>query len=588
MPNSASERLLRTVCHSLKQRVAAGERHVAQAMLAANPSIAEDEDATVELIYTEYVELDRIGQRPDLDGWRNRFPDHAARLTKLAQLHDAMADTPLVGRSNVGFGSTGPGGEALPLANRFGKYEVIEEIARGGMGVVYRARDIDLDREVALKIVLSGVGSSADEVRRFRAEAETAAKLRHPNIVPIYEIGESNDRLYLAFEYVSGGTLAERIEHKPISARQAAEMVQSIASAIDYAHSQGVVHRDLKPNNILVDNEGIVKVTDFGLAKRVDADQSITHAGAVVGTPCYMSPEQARGKKVGPAADVYSLGVILYQMLTGRVPFSGVTTAETLEQVQTHQPVPLRQLVPTIPRDLETICLKCLEKSIQHRYPSASELAGDLKRFASGEPIHAKPVTMLGQIVKSISRTRGAFPSYQRWSRICFSVAPIPAVILLAITLLYRDSSSFPAIAIATTVVIVLSLQIMLSRLTQEGMQHVPMRMQRHARNVFLGNMLGQATVLFFLWLRFGSTEPRQLLLVFPITCVMLAIVFWSLASDIGIFHVMAVIALMLSVAGALMLDWSPFFTSLVFLFNFGGQGMLYHMLAKQLDQESV
>ncbi|MEZ6129023.1 MAG: protein kinase [Planctomycetaceae bacterium] len=277
----------------------------------------------------------------------------------------------------------------------FGEYELLSEIARGGMGVVFKARQVSLNRIVALKMILSGNLAGSEEISRFQTEAEAAAKLDHWGIVPIYEIGEHDGQHYFSMGLVEGDSLQDLIRSGPLEARPAAELCRKIAEAIAYAHDNGVIHRDLKPANVLLDMQGQPKITDFGLAKQVQNDSNLTRTGAVMGTPGYMPPEQAQGDSdnIGPLADVYSIGAILYACLTGHPPFQAANVMDTLRQVMEQEPVPPRQLNPSIDRDLQTICLKCLEKSAGKRYGSARELKEELQRYLNGEPIVARPVS---------------------------------------------------------------------------------------------------------------------------------------------------------------------------------------------------
>ncbi|HUY34025.1 MAG TPA: serine/threonine-protein kinase [Pirellulales bacterium] len=273
-------------------------------------------------------------------------------------------------------------------------YEILGELGRGGMGVVYQARQMALGRMVALKMILADEQAGLQELARFRAEAETAACLQHGNIVQIYEIGAHRGRPYLALEWVEGGNLAARLNGRPLPPREAAGLVETLARAIHYAHQRGIVHRDLKPANVLMTADGTPKIGDFGLAKRLFDDARRTRTGAILGTPAYMAPEQAAGRPrdVGPAADIYSLGALLHELLTGRPPFDAASVLDTLRQVESQAPLGPRHWQPTLSRDLETVCLKCLEKDPRRRYSSAAALADDLRRFLLGEPIQARPI----------------------------------------------------------------------------------------------------------------------------------------------------------------------------------------------------
>ena len=273
----------------------------------------------------------------------------------------------------------------------FGKYDLLGEVGRGGMGVVYKARQRDLNRIVALKMILASEWASAEEIRRFQAEARAVARLRHRNIVAIYEIGEQLGRHFFAMDFVEGESLSAIVARGPLAPEQAARWMVSIAQAVEHLHSQGIIHRDLKPSNVLIDSADEPIVMDFGLAKIFDSEDGATRSGAILGTPSYMSPEQAAGRNllISTRSDVYSLGAMLYEMLSGRPPFREANQLDTLVQVIEGEPTLLRQLVATIPRALELICFKCLEKDPARRYASSAELAADLTRYLQGEPVEA-------------------------------------------------------------------------------------------------------------------------------------------------------------------------------------------------------
>jgi hypothetical protein len=297
--------------------------------------------------------------------------------------------------------ASGPDFSILPAL--FGEYELLERIGEGGMGVVFKARQRSLDRLVALKLLsLSGPHIRPEFIKRFRAEAVAAASLQHPNIVAIHEVGVRDGQHFFAMDYVPGGSLAKRMGHHPLPPHQAARYLHDIARAVHYAHERGILHRDLKPSNILLDAEDQPRVADFGLAKRLDSDSELTLPGQVLGSPHYIPPEQAAGKTstLSRRSDVYGLGAILYHLLTGRPPFVGEQMAETLQLVLTTDPVAPRLLNPSVPRDLQTICLKCLEKEPARRYATAQAMAEELARHLRGEPVAARPPGLSGRLIR--------------------------------------------------------------------------------------------------------------------------------------------------------------------------------------------
>jgi len=361
-----------------------------------------DDSARVDAIIADYLRAVDAGQAPDRGELLARHPNLADELRSFFAGHDqaqrlatppAPADAPTLAPGEAP--SSPP---LLGTVRYFGDYELLEEIARGGMGVVYRARQVSLNRIVALKMILSGQLAGEDDVKRFRLEAQTAAALQHPNIVAIHEVGAHDGQHYFSMDFVEGRSLADLVRDNPLPPEQAARWVRTVAEAIQYAHQRGVLHRDLKPSNVLIDSFGQPRVTDFGLAKRMASpgcqpgENALTATGAVVGTPSYMPPEQASADRgaMGPASDVYSLGAVLYELVTGRPPFRAATPLDTLLQVLEAEPAPPRLLNPAVGRDLETIILKCLQKEPVRRYASAQDLADDLGALLEGRPIKAR------------------------------------------------------------------------------------------------------------------------------------------------------------------------------------------------------
>lgn len=320
----------------------------------------------------------------------------------------------VVAHSNPGSGESNAWRLTIPC--NFGDYRLVEEIGRGGMGVVYRAEQISLGRQVAVKMILKDQLASDAERQRFFAEARATAQLQHPGIVPVYDVGEIDGRPYFAMQYVQGRTLYELINSASIDERYAVSILEMISRAVDFAHQNGVLHRDIKPSNILVDEKGVARLTDFGLAKQTDAGESLTRTGVVLGTPSYMSPEQASGRmgNISPASDVYSLGSVLYHTLTGRPPFVAKSTMDMLLQVMEQDPPSPRLLNPKIDRDLEMILVRCLQKPPDLRYPTAAKLADDLEAFLKDEPISAKS-GQFAQVVARWFRETHHAPVLENW-----------------------------------------------------------------------------------------------------------------------------------------------------------------------------
>jgi serine/threonine-protein kinase len=491
---------------------------------------------------------------------------------------------------------------ALPALNGF---EMLELIGRGGMGVVYKARHVGLGRVVAVKMVLAGASAGRDELARFRTEAEAVARLHHPNIVQIHEVGEQAGSPYLVLEYVGGGSLADVLARGPMPAHQAAELVLTLAQAIRHAHEQNIVHRDLKPANILLQSassksqsgdqpppdqsairnlqSAIPKIADFGLAKLLDADRGFTQTGAVLGSPAYMSPEQAAGRVhgIGPATDIYALGAILYEALTGKPVFNGDTVLETLEQVRQQDPTPPRTLQPSVPADLETICLKCLEKEPADRYRSAEALAHDLNAFLAGDPISARDFTLYDHVARTIAYT-GFDPRFGKWGLRALLLSPVPIVGHLLVFFGCRDWPQYPALMIATTV---LSVTLMISFIlfgNRALMRQMPRVQRRHVSTVWISNLLGCYLMLAVVLLTARVEQPEDLFMVYPIWVVMTGISMLALASLAGWHYVSGVVFWGVALLMAFFPRWSPFILGFLASGNLLWQGLHLRRLARE------
>jgi hypothetical protein len=393
-----------------RERWLGGERVLAETYLEHLPALGTARELAIDLIYAELLIREELGESPPLDEYLGRFPQFAEELRQQVELHRALDSVPSLDLEDFKtWGgaasdpptvrpSESPASSAPPTT--IAGYEILDQIGRGGMGVVYRAWQAELRRVVALKMILAGADASPASLARFRIEAEAVARLEHPNIVQVYDVGQREGCAFLALELVHGGSLAQSLAGAPQPLAASARLVETLARAMHHAHRRGVVHRDLTPSNVLLTAEGVPKIADFGLAKLIiGGAETCTKTGDLLGTPSYMAPEQAAGKPRGniAAADVYALGAILYEMLTGRPPFRGETPLETLRQVVDEEPVPPSHLRPRLPRDLNTICLKCLEKEPARRYPSAEALAEDLRRFLDDRPILARWSGPLGR-----------------------------------------------------------------------------------------------------------------------------------------------------------------------------------------------
>lgn len=399
-PSDAREERLVALANGMAEQLRCGAAPNIERVVADHPDLADE----LRELWTAILVADCVAAR--VAG--------SSRGDRASQGIDLTA--PLVGGQTPSDSSSSDSGTTPALPARFGDYDLTSELGHGGMGIVFKARQRALGRTVALKMISRGAVPSAADLARFRTEAESAARLDHPAIVPIYEVGQVDSQPYFTMKYVAGTTLAERLAEGPLPAREAAELLEPICRAIHYAHQRGVLHRDLKPSNILIGADGRPHVSDFGLAKRVEGGDSLTLSGAVLGTPSYMAPEQAAGRhgKLGPASDVYSLGAILYHTLTGRPPFQAATPVETVLSVLEQEPLPPRLLNPRADRELEMIALKCLQKPPELRYDSAEQLADDLTRYLADEPTLARS-GVFGQVLARAFRETHHATVLENW-----------------------------------------------------------------------------------------------------------------------------------------------------------------------------
>jgi serine/threonine-protein kinase len=444
------------------------------------PPLSDADESLLAQVIDELTARVQRGEEADIDPLTRRHPALADELRSLwatvwvaeTLAQDDRVEPDAEARKSPAAGSlimatppwpapTEGSNAALPLsADRavlFGNYQLLEELGRGGMGIVFLAREQGRDRLVALKRLLRGSGSSAQDLGRFRVEATAASHLAHPHVVPVFQVGEIEGQPFFTMPYVEGTNLARRLAQGPMPGLDAARLLIPVCRAIQYAHERGVLHRDLKPSNILIDREGHPYVGDFGLAKRLDepADPSLTPSGALVGTPSYMPPEQARGSfrrgPLGPAADVYSLGAILYHALCGRPPFQGATPVETMMLVLEEDPIPPRVLNPRVSPDLEMIALRCLQKQPEHRYASAALVADDLEAFLRDEPVSARSTSLRALAARLLGETHHA-PVLEKWGKLWIYHSVALLVFFGATNLMYLSgvSDRWPYFALFT------------------------------------------------------------------------------------------------------------------------------------------
>lgn len=526
-----------------------------------------DDDLTEksEAAIAAYLRAVAMGDQPDRAALLSGHPAAAEFLAR----HDQLAELGSWWRRAAGesTGATRPPDDtasaddswelsAAPALPSLPGYEVLREIARGGMGVVYEARQTSLNRPVAVKIILHGALASPADRRRFIAEAAAAARLKHPNIVVIHEVGECAGQPYFSMEYVAGESLARIARRQLPTPQQAARYVGEVARAVQFAHENGVLHRDVKPSNVLVDQSGRVRVMDFGLAKQLDADDKLTMTGQIMGTPSYMAPEQiSGGAEIGPACDVYGLGALLYELLTGQPPFQGASQVETLLAALESDPTPPRRINPSAPHALEMIALKCLAKDPRDRYESAREVAADLDRFLEGESLSISSPNVLDRVVRTLQRSQFDREVYEA-SRMVMHVAWIALAAHVAVFAYYLWRAPYSLAGVLG--IRLAEVAAMLAVFWPRRADWFPPRgaAARQLWSIWLGYLAGSSTLLVVDYLLSTPGEPFFGLRAYPPMAVLASLAYFMLgASYWGYCYLIGGLFLLLAVA---MTQWLP------------------------------
>jgi serine/threonine protein kinase len=549
-PNAADDSRFEDAIAGYLDDVSAGTPNP-EKLLAAHPDLADE----LRAFLRDHHHLMRIG---DL----LKVGDNAAEQAGNSTPHDSTGDGTAGPQLALNVPTSKHDSEQSqsPGLGRFGDYDLLHEIARGGMGVVYKAHQVSLNRTVAVKMILRGTLAGGEDIERFTLEAKAVAKLCHPQIVVIHDVGQCDDQYFYSMEYIEGRSLAEMIRSGPVNCRRAAEYVEQVARAIDFAHQNNIVHRDIKPSNVLVDASGRARVTDFGLAKHVDRGEELTLTGQIIGTPAYMAPEQITNRRgeIGPACDVYGMGALLYELLTGRTPFKGRDQFNTLLQVLDCEPQSPREVNHDVPRELEAICLKCLEKDPRRRYASAADLADDLNRYMSGDPISVHGHKIVGRLVRILGRSQYDREFYT-WSRILLYVGGISLVTHILVFLNHKRQSPHPlAQLIPIRVGELVAMGAVLWWLRSEWFppRGAP---TRQLLSLWVGYLAGSTTLVLITYLLTPAGAPFDDFLAYPPMAVLASLLFMMLGSSYwGYCYVIGSMFLVIAIVTSCWLTVAP------------------------------
>ncbi len=580
------------------------------------PDVLHDVDSheDLERAIAAYLEELAKGKPFDRDVWLAAHPDCAAELRQFLEDHDRVMQVASPWRTTADSESDGPlATDDTPAARnpltiefeaaaecqrqssaddselsgdmvRFGDFDLLHEIGRGGMGIVYKARQLSLNRIVAIKMILQGRFATPDDVERFQREAQAAAKLEHPHIVVVHEVGRYGDQHFFSMEYVEGLSLAELARRGPLPPRRAAQYTQQVAEAVHFAHQNGVLHRDIKPSNVLIDNRGRARVMDFGLARHVDRSQQLTVTGQILGTPAYMAPEQITNRRgeLGPACDVYGLGALLYELLTGQPPFKGRDCFETLMHVLDLEPTLPRHLNPNVPHELELICLKCLEKDPQQRYASAEDVTDDLARYLSGDSISLSSPKLVDRLVRALERSQYD-QEVHAWSRMLIQFAWIALATHLLVYLNRTIDWPYQLGGLVTIrLVEVIGLGAVLWHLRH---QWYPPRgaPARQLWSLGLGYMAGSVVLLIVTYLLAPVGVAFDDSRVYPPMAVLTGLLFIMLGSSYwGYCYVIGAAFLTLAIVIAIFLDFGPLLFGIAWATSLAALGVRLRRLARK------